>query len=94
MGDGTIDRNIFQKIDDNVSEAATGPAHTLYVKSDGRMYAMGKNNYGQLGDGTTTDRTTPVLIDQNVSLVAAGGEHSLYLKSDGTLYGMGRNQEG
>ena len=95
LGDGTTqDRNIFQKIDDNVSEAATGPAHTLYVKSDGRMYAMGKNNYGQLGDGTTTDRTTPVLIDQNVSSVKAGEEHSLYLKSDGKLYGMGRNQEG
>ena len=44
--------NIFQKIDDDVSEAATGGTYTLYVKSDGRMYAMGMNIIGQLGDGS------------------------------------------
>ena len=53
LGDGTTqDGTSFVFIDRNVTEAATGERITFYVKSDGRMYAMG-NGYGQLGDGTT-----------------------------------------
>jgi alpha-tubulin suppressor-like RCC1 family protein len=74
-----------------VSKAAGGIYHILFVKEDGRMYAMGSNEYGQLGDGTTENRRHPVLIDNEVSAVAAGGQHSLFLKRNGTLWGMGYN---
>ena len=33
----------------------------LALKSDGTVWGVGGNFYGQLGDGTTTDRTTAVL---------------------------------
>ena len=39
---------------------SAGNNHSLSVKSDGTLWAWGRNNYGQLGDGTTTDRHSPV----------------------------------
>ena len=77
-----------------VVNSAGGRYHSLFIKTDGKLYAMGSNHKGQLGDGTTTQRTTPVFIDQNVSSVKAGHHHSLYLKSEGKLYGMGNNGSG
>jgi len=46
-----------------VTAISAGSDHSLAVKSDGTVWAWGLNNiYGQLGDGTTTDRTTPVQV--------------------------------
>lgn len=44
-------------------DLANGDEYTAFVLGDnGKVYAMGRNNNGQLGDGTTTDRTTPVEV--------------------------------
>ena len=49
-----------------------------------------ENHKGQLGDGTTTDRTSPVLIEASgVSAVAVGQYHSLYLKDGWQCAGDG-----
>ena len=41
---------------------SAGVYHTVGLTTSGAAYAWGNNNSGQLGDGTTTDRTTPVLV--------------------------------
>jgi alpha-tubulin suppressor-like RCC1 family protein len=46
----------------NVRAIAAGDLHTLYVTADGRLFAVGLNSSGQLGDGSTIDRYTPVLV--------------------------------
>ena len=52
---------------------AAGAAHSLFVKSDGLLWAMSGNSYGQLGDGSTTNRTSPVPVaGGGVVTVAAG----------------------
>jgi len=60
------------------------------------VWAWGYNNTGQLGDGTTTDRASPVAVPGlvNVVAVAAGNQHSLAMKSDGTVWGWGYNAFG
>ena len=54
--------------------------HSLYVKNDGSLWAMGRNNYGQLGDGTTTDRSIPIEIESAAVIrVSAHNYHSFML---------------
>jgi alpha-tubulin suppressor-like RCC1 family protein len=47
---------------DDRQAVALGGGHTLGVKEDGSVWAWGVNSYGQLGDGTTTDRLLPVRV--------------------------------
>jgi alpha-tubulin suppressor-like RCC1 family protein len=42
-----------------VAAVAAGGWHTLALKTDGSLWAWGYNGGGQLGDGTTTDRSSP-----------------------------------
>jgi YD repeat-containing protein len=45
-----------------ITAIAGGYFHTIALKNDGTVWAWGYNGYGQLGDGTTTTRTTPVQV--------------------------------
>jgi alpha-tubulin suppressor-like RCC1 family protein len=80
--------------DVTITAVAAGDDHSLYMKSDGSLWAIGYNGYGQLGDGTNTNRNTPVQVDTDVKAVAAGYNHSLYVKSDGSLWAVGYNYYG
>ena len=53
----------------------------------------GRNNGGELGDGTNTDRISPVQVTglSQATAIAAGLMHSLALKSDGTVHAWGNN---
>jgi hypothetical protein len=72
---------------------SAGYSHTLAVKSDGNMWAWGNNDDGQLGDGTTIQKNSPVAAGSGNDWVsvATGKFHSLALKSDGTLWAWGYN---
>jgi alpha-tubulin suppressor-like RCC1 family protein len=65
--------------------------HILALSKDGKVYAWGRNNYGQLGDGTTSTKYSPELIDINDTIiqVSAGEYHSLALSKDGKVYAWG-----
>jgi YD repeat-containing protein len=73
-----------------------GVYHSLATDTDGVVWAWGYNAYGQLGDGTTTNRHAPVAVPGLASSVgiAAGGYHSLAVLSDGTAWAWGRNSSG
>ncbi len=69
---------------------------TLALKKDSTLWAWGSNDRGQLGDGTTIDKHSPVQVgsDKDWKTISAGWDHALALKSDGTLWGWGRNNYG
>jgi|GEM_PF-590587 len=62
----------------------------------GSLYAWGYNLNGRLGDGTTTDRLSPVAIGAAAewSYVEAGAAHSVGVKTNGTLWAWGGNGNG
>ncbi|MES2709405.1 MAG: Calx-beta domain-containing protein [Verrucomicrobiota bacterium] len=72
--------------------------HSLALCSDGTIAAWGENFSGELGDGTSTNRSVPVAVDtgegsalfrKTVVAISAGYGHSLALCSDGTVAGWG-----
>lgn len=69
---------------------AAGAGHTLAVKSDGTLWAWGRNSGGELGDGTKTQRPSPVQVGSGFRSVAAN-TNSYAEKSDGTLLAWGPN---
>lgn len=79
-----------------IRQVAVGQDHTLIVKDDGTVWAWGANQYGQLGDGTTTDRTEPVQAKglSNIIGIAAGAHHSIAFDADGAIWAWGRNARG
>lgn len=80
---------------DNVA-VETGHNHTVFLKSNGTVWAAGLNSDGQLGDGTTTLRRSPVQVPgiTDAVAIAAGRDMSYAIRSNGQLWGWGRNDEG
>jgi alpha-tubulin suppressor-like RCC1 family protein len=74
---------------------AGGGSYSLALTSHGTVLAWGANSVGQLGDGTTTDRRTPVPVElpagTHVTAIAAGVVQSLALTSDGHIFAWGEN---
>ena len=93
LGDGVLNAftNIPQEIvASGVTAIAAGENHSLFLKSDGSLWAMGFNSGGQLGDGTFASSIRPKeIVTNGVTAIAAGANHSLFLKSDGSVWAMG-----
>ena len=66
------------------------------LKSDGSMWTWGDNTYGELGDNTLDNKSSPVLVVGNHSFVevSAGGYHTTARKADGSTWTWGYNSDG
>ena len=108
LGDGTtIGRSSLVQVVDSsgnplrdIVSISAGDAHTIFLRGDGTVLAVGRNNR-RLGDGTTTDRSNPVQVVHGsgypiseVVGISAGEEHSTFLKMDGTIWAVGTNLNG
>ena len=102
LGDGAPLNGTFSQtnlpeeiVSSGVVAVAAGYAHSLFLKSDGSLWGMGYNYFGQLGDGRFQSTNFPVeIVASNVTAIAAGAYHSLFLKSDGSLWAMGYDDYG
>ncbi len=88
-----------------VASVSAGKRHTMILKTNGDLWAVGRNAEGQLGDGTTTRRLNPVQVMEkapgggttamiDVASVSAGTFHTMILKENGELWAVGRNRMG
>ncbi len=78
-----------------------GHTHSLALTADGKLFAWGYNQNGQLGNGSGTDSAVPVAVSmtgalagKTVKAIAAGGDHNLVLTTEGKVYAWGRNDYG
>jgi alpha-tubulin suppressor-like RCC1 family protein len=100
LGDGSTSafENVPTKVSGTIAftSLAGGGLHTCGLTSEGVAYCWGSNIEGQLGDGSTTDRTTPTAVSGGLRFVSvtAGHGHTCGLTSVGKGYCWGRHFEG
>jgi len=113
LGNGTVStnnlgaKNTPQQIgsDANWRAVAAGGTHTAALRTDGSLWAWGKNSFGQLGNGVFNlsnngdpppGAVTPQRIgsDTNWQAITVGTDHTVALRTDGTLWAWGINRHG
>jgi alpha-tubulin suppressor-like RCC1 family protein len=73
-------------------QVSAGNGHNLGIRTNNPLYSWGLNTFGQLGDGTTISRLSPVIVVGGFTdwcQVSAGGCHSLGVRQDGTAWAWG-----
>ncbi len=77
------------------SAIAAGEAHSCAVTPDGTAYCWGRNDDGQLGDGTRQPRATPVRVatDLRFTTLTAGVRHTCGITTAGAAYCWGSNSQ-
>jgi alpha-tubulin suppressor-like RCC1 family protein len=81
----------------NWKQVSCGYTNTAAIKTDGTLWVFGYNIYGQLGDNTRTNRSSPVqtvAFGTNWKQVACGYTSTVAIKTDGTLWTWGYNGYG
>jgi len=73
--------------------SGSGADHSIFLESDGSLWTMGANQYGQLGDGSFNNTNLPQFITSGVRAIS-GNSHTLFVKTNGSLWGMGWNYQG
>ncbi len=77
---------------------AAGAFYSMAIANNGDVYAWGFNNFGQLGNGTTTNESGPTLVKLpsgvTATKIAAGTNFGLAVGSNDSLYTWGRNVNG
>jgi alpha-tubulin suppressor-like RCC1 family protein len=103
LGDGkerSVDGFASRPVDvvglSGITEISAGHAHTCALGKNGQVWCWGANGNGQLGDGTTTSRTTPALVPElrDVVEIAAGGGHQCALRADQSVFCWGNSAVG
>lgn len=76
-------------------QVSGGGLHTCGLTLDGRLYCWGDNVFGELGDGTTTDRLKPVAVAGGLRFrqVSAGSVHTCAVTTDYRAYCWGANED-
>jgi alpha-tubulin suppressor-like RCC1 family protein len=81
----------------NWKQVAAGQGSVHAIKTDGTLWGCGYNSFGQIGDNTTTNRSSFVSVSgggTNWKQVHSGFRLAMAVKTDGTLWTWGNNNNG
>ena len=84
-------------LESGVVAISAGNEHTCVQRSNGSMACWGRNNVGQIGDGTTALRAVPTDVQglpSSVAAISAGGDHTCAVTTAGAMLCWGNNVEG
>ncbi|MCB0099247.1 MAG: hypothetical protein KDE46_26120, partial [Caldilineaceae bacterium] len=76
------------ELNNNIIDLAVGDGHTCALSSSGVVQCWGRNDHGQVGDGTKTQRNSPVTVNGlagDIIAVVAGDEHNCALSRLGSI---------
>lgn len=79
---------------DDVADISAGVGFYAVVKKDGSLWTWGRNDCGQLGDGTHTNQSNPVRILEDVIQVSLGARHGAAVDRKHNLWTWGENSFG
>ncbi len=83
------------KLSKRFKTVEVGKLSTVAIDNEGNLWSWGGNDYGQLGDGTTIDRTTPLQITTETKFIQVSvGYHCLAIDNEGNLWSWGYNKYG
>lgn len=101
LGDGTTTARLSPVLTSiparvKLLHVRAGERHTCALDRGGVAYCWGENTYGQLGDGTTTNRSAPVAVAGGLSFteLAPGSSHTCGRTNSGAIFCWGANAEG
>jgi alpha-tubulin suppressor-like RCC1 family protein len=101
LGDGTYDDCFVPQLlnelkDENITNVCCGHRHSLALTSNGKVYAWGSNQFGQIGNECDNEcQLTPIKIEELdeefIVGISCGLYHSLALTENGRVYSWGYN---
>ena len=104
LGDGTVqdsnqvDTPLLMPSGLDAITISSGQSHSCAILENGQVACWGRNNVGQLGDNSLTDRTTPTLAllpsSKEAVMIDVGISHTCAVMSDGSMYCWGLNANG
>jgi len=100
-----VDGNVYNwenklEIGEPIKEISEGTSHSTFLSKTGKIYSIGTNTYGELGNGTKTDlsgKVAQVKTDENTVLeniieVKSGDNYNVAVSKDGKIYTWGSNE--
>ena len=78
----------------DIKQVSLGGVHTMILMTDGTLWSVGRNEHGQLADGTNSDRNSLKQVISDVASVFTGNVSTMIVKNDGTLWACGSNTYG
>ncbi len=100
LGDGTVGNRMIPTVIPNLTEVANvsigNSYNTVALLNNGTLKAWGRNTYGQIGDGTTVNKSIPATVTQidNVKQITANIYNTAALLDDETVKVWGYNSYG